>query len=414
MRATRRLARIALVVSWIPAGGCDQLFDVNNPTDIMDEELEGNAGLLDALVNTPPAAAAEYYGDAITTADLIGDDIMQPGTNVTFLLPDRGELEPFNDKVENLYNGLAEAWWHAQDATRRIRELVPNPDANVSVGRGYFWDGVLRVTLADLFEEITFLSGPPLSPVQVYDSALTVLSRAAAVANAANDAATAAAAYATIARVHRDLYFEIGGVEHLERAAGFAQQALASQPGFRVEVLYQPPGRSNTVFGTVHGSLTNAGVGTRFISRIDPVTSAPDPRVQQTGQMGTGVHGPYVWQLKYRLANSPIPVSRWQEATLIIAEHRLAIGDLPGATQQINLVRTAAGLAAFPGGDAAAIRVQLIYERQTEFWMELRSWQDHRAYGIFPAEWDPAARQAGLDRRLPISVRERAANPHLN
>jgi hypothetical protein len=417
MRSPTWFTRVALLLAWLPGvalAGCDSLFDVENPTDITDDELQGNqAQFLNALLNVPAAAGAEQYGDAVTTADLIADDIMQPGTNVTFLLPDWGDLEPFNEKVENLYNGLAEAWWHAQDATSRIRQLVANPDANAAVGRGYYWDGLLRVTMADLFEEVTFSGGPPLTPVQVYDSALIVLARAAQVAKAAGDATYETAAYATIARVHRSLYFEAGGIDRLARAADFAQQALARQATFRLDALYQPPGKSNAVFTTVWGSLTNAGVGPRYIRRIDPVSGVVDPRVQHTETMGRGVHGPYVWQLKYRAANSPIPVSRWQEARLIIAEYRLATGDLAGALQQINLVRTAAGLPSFQSTDAAKIRDQLIYERQTEFWMELRNWQDDRYYKIYPAEWTPASREAGVNRRLPISLRERGANPNL-
>jgi hypothetical protein len=80
--------------------------------------------------------------------------------------------------------------------------------------------------------------------------------------------------------------------------------------------------------------------------------------------------------------------------------------------QQINLVRQAAGLTDFASTDANAIRQQLIYERRTEFWLELRGWQDHRYYNVVPDMWSDAAEQKGLDRRLPISRRERDSNPN--
>jgi hypothetical protein len=393
--------------------GCTFL-TVDNPGDVGAEDLDGNPQMLDALLFVAPAAGAEYYDDAIDVADVIADDMMQPGTNVDWLLPDQGDLETFVESVENLYNRLAEAWWNAQDATKRIAALVPNPDSHVAIARGYFWDAVLRVTLADLFEQVTFDGGPPLTPIQVYQDALSILDQAATVSLAANQPALRAAAFATKARVHRSLYFEQNDANQLALAEQFATQALAVQSNFRVDAVYNPPGSTNTLsgFSANFGSLTNRGVGLRYVDRLDPVSGAADPRVRVTTARGNGVHGPYHFQLKYPERNSPIPVSRWQEARLIIAENRLETGDLAGAVQQINLVRQAAGLSDFASADANQIRQQLIYERRTEFWLELRGWQDHRYYNVFPDMWSDAAEQKGLDRRLPISRREKDSNPN--
>jgi len=415
MRCPNRLRSLAGLLSVvIGLNGCD-ILTVDNPGDIGAVDLDGNPAILDALLYVAPAAGAEYYDNAIDVADVIADDMMQPGTNVDWLLPDQGNLETFVESVENLYNNLAEAWWNAQDATQRIAALVPNPDAHVAIARGYFWDGVLRVTLADLFEQVTFDGGPPLSPVQVYQAALTILDQAAQVAQASNQVALRAAALATMARVHRSLYFELNDASHLATAAQMAAQALGVQSNFRVDAIYNPPGSTNTLsgFSATFGSLTNRGVGLRYVNRLDPVSGVVDPRVKVTTVRGTGVHGPYYFQLKYPERNSPIAVSRWQEARLIIAEDRLAIGDLPGAVQEINLVRQAGGLSDFASNDPAEILQQLIYERRTEFWLELRGWQDHRYYGVFPDNWTDAAKQLGLNRRLPISVRERNSNPNL-
>lgn len=409
-RTTVGSITVALILA-----GCNAL-KVDNPGDIGAEALDGNPAMLNALLFVAPAAGAEYYDDAIDLADVIGDDIMQPGTNVDWLLPDQGDLETFNESVENLYNHLSEARWNAHDATTRITGLVQNPQSDVSIARGYFWEGVLKVTLADLFEQITFDTGPGLTPVQVYQEALTMLGQAAVVSKAANQPALQAAALATQARVHRSLYFEKNDASELVLAEQLAVQALAVLPNFRVDALYSPPGSSNTLsgFSAALGSLTNRGVGLKFVNRLDPVTGVVDPRVSVTTLRGNGVQGPYYFHLKYPQQSSSIPVSRWQEAVLIIAENRLVTGDLQGAVQQINLVRQAAGLAPFASTNASQIRAQLIYERRTEFWMELRGWQDHRYYGEFPDRWTDAAKQKGLNRRLPISRRERDGNPNLN
>ena len=123
--------------------GCTFL-TVDNPGDVGAEDLDGNPQMLDALLFVAPAAGAEYYDDAIDVADVIADDMMQPGTNVDWLLPDQGDLETFVESVENLYNRLAEAWWNAQDATKRIAALVPNPQTHVAIARGYFCSSPAR------------------------------------------------------------------------------------------------------------------------------------------------------------------------------------------------------------------------------------------------------------------------------
>lgn len=414
-----RFATTVLLGGCLPAlmvlGGCDTVFEVENPIDVTAEELEGNADFLNALLSVPAAAAAEYYDNALDVSEVIADDMMQPGTNVDWLRPDRGEMDLTNEAIENLYNNLSEARWHAEWATTSIRELVSNPDAHPGVGRGYYWDALLQVTLADLFEQVTFNGGSPRTPVDVYQQALGLLQQAAQIASSSNQTTYEAAAYATMARVHRSLFFELDDPDHLRQAADFAQEALSTQSDFRLEALYQPPGSSNGMSGWSgnFGSLTNRGVGPAFVGRTDPVSGALDPRVQTTEKAGDGVHGPYYFHWKYPARESPIPVSRWQEARLIIAEHRLQTGDVAGAVQQINLVRAAAGLPSFQSGDAAAVRAQLIYERRTEFWLELRNWQDHRYYEVFPERWTPASRENGIHRRLPISNREQDGNPNV-
>jgi hypothetical protein len=76
-------------------------------------------------------------------------------------------------------------------------------------------------------------------------------------------------------------------------------------------------------------------------------------------------------------------------------------------------VRTRSGLPAFSSSDAGAIRTQLIYERDTELWLEGRRWEDHRYYNIIPLAWDQYNRDIGVGPRWPISVQERFNNPNI-
>jgi hypothetical protein len=147
----------------------------------------------------------------------------------------------------------------------------------------------------------------------------------------------------------------------------------------------------------------------------DPASGERDPRVQHTEQHGVGTRGgtPIYWQTKYPALASDIPVSRWQEPVLILAEYHALNGNLDRAVERINEVRQAAELPAFSSSDAGEIMEQLRYERKAEFWLEMRRWQDMRYYDIVPDSWTAVAKQEGVDRRFPISIRECTANTNV-
>lgn len=53
-----------------------------------------------------------------------------------------------------------------------------------------------------------------------------------------------------------------------------------------------------------------------------------------------------------------------------------------------------------------------LYERRTEFFLELRRWQDMRYYEIIPPDWLPGFKSMGVHRRWPVSVLERGSNSY--
>src|SRR5690606_6098967 len=74
--------------------------------------------------------------------------------------------------------------------------------------------------------------------------------------------------------------------------------------------------------------------------------SNPDPRVAVTdlGVIGTDGHTE-LWQAdKYEQVTSPIPIAKWQEAQLILAEAAVAADDLDGAASIINALHGKAGI----------------------------------------------------------------------
>jgi hypothetical protein len=417
-RTGGRAARLASAVSVLFAAGCGDIFEVENPTNILDEDL-ADPQLVSALASTPEVAVVAAYGNAVVYGELAGDAVYHASSRLSNMQIDDGFFTGFNERYEFVYNELGSATWVADEALRRLREMLPNPDNDVRVANAYFWGGVVRITLADLFEEVTFDGGPPMTPAAAIRNGVDYFQKAAQISTAAKDANLAAAAYGALARAHRSLYFEElhesgrSDPALFGQAEAFALQALSARPDFLVLARYALPGSNNAVRDLSSGAFYDV-MDPSYANLADPSSGQRDPRIKHSAQLGRGADGRALYnQEKYPDPSDDIPVSRWQEAELIIAEHRLMLGDVAGAVARIDAVRSAAGLPAFAGGDAAAVRAQLWYERQAEFWLELRRWQDHRYYGIAPEDWAPLSKEAGVHRRWPISERERDSNPNL-
>lgn len=411
--ARLRRATLALLAP-LALGGCGDLFEVENPVDILEEDLSDDR-VIPALSNSAEAAVADAYDVAVLYGELPADAAIHISTNQGNLALDRGILGEFNERAEQLYNEMASARWTATEVTRRLEELVPDPSTSAAVGRSYYWDAVARITLADLVEEVPFDGGTPNTPAQVYEGAITLLQKAADISTAANAPAYTAAAYGTMARAYRSLYFERGGdLAALEQARLAAERALAAQSDFRLDVRYQTPGSSNTLGTSWQVGLFYDVMSPVYANRVDPASGQRDPRVQHgafSGQVSTFGDSVYQQQ-KYTSRDADIRLASWQEARLILAEYHLVMGNLDQARTHLNAVRAAAGLPALSGGSAESLQAQLRYERATEFWLEMRRWQDMRYYDMVDQRWDPAMKQLGVDRRFPVSLRERSTNPN--
>lgn len=417
--ALRRRFRTAslLVAAPLALSGCGDLFNVDNPVDILAEDLE-DVRTIPALSNSAEAAVVGIYDSSIQYSELVGDGAIHVATNQGNLALDLGILGEFNERAEDLYNSLAAARWAATEVTERLEALVKDPATDPAVARSYYWDAVARITLADLFEEVPFDGGPPQTPAQVYETTVPLLETAGTIASAAGLTEYVAASHGTLARLYRSLYFEQGGnnLATFQLAAEAAQRALATDADYRINARYALPGSSNGLTGAWDIGVFYDVMDPKYANRVDPVSGERDPRISHAPWSGLiSTFGDSIFQqTKYPVTqrSAPIRVSSWQEATLILAEYELLTGDLATAVSYINDVRAAAGLPAFSASTAAEVREQLLYERSTEFWLEGRRWQDMRYYDIVPPRWNPAQKQAGVDRRFPVSLRERSTNTH--
>jgi hypothetical protein len=279
------------------------------------------------------------------------------------------------------------------------------------IGQSFAYVGYSLVLMGEGMCTAAINLGPELKPADVFALAKTRFDSAVVDATAAADAATANLARLGRARALLDL----------GNAAAAGADAAAIPAGFVVNMSTDGINlrRENFSFIAINNSSW-ATVDPSFRSLT--LNGAPDPRVAttNTGKNGTAA-GAQLWTPdKYSALTTPMPIARYAEAQLILAESKLAANDLAGAVAAINAARaTHAGLPAYDGTGqtAAQIMTQLIEERRRELFLEGHRLGDLRRYNL---PFAPAAGTAysaggvyGTQTCFPLPDVERINNPNI-
>lgn len=149
----------------------------------------------------------------------------------------------------------------------------------------------------------------------------------------------------------------------------------------------------------------------------EPTQGVADPRVPVVilpGHMGNDSQTQMYLQLKYTGYDSPIPLARWAEAQLILAE----IEGGQSIVNRINALRDVHGLPHFSSNNPDELRDALIEERRRELFLEGRFWSDKLRFDLwFPrgvGRSIPAARgNYGFTQCILLPESEYLTNPHL-
>jgi hypothetical protein len=218
--------------------------------------------------------------------------------------------------------------------------------------------------------------GPELTPAQLFAEAKTRFDSAVTAATTANDATTLNFALLGRARTLLDLgQPAAAGTDAAKIPAGFIVNMSTDGVNTR---------RENWVFVSINNGNW---------STIDPsfrgltVNGVPDPRVAVTNTNKAGTtQGAFIWTAdKYPTLATVMPIARYAEAQLIIADAKLAANDVAGAVAAINAARaTHAGLPAYDatGQTAAQVLTQLVEERRRELFLEGHRLGDLRRYKL--------------------------------
>ena len=157
-----------------------------------------------------------------------------------------------------------------------------------------------------------------------------------------------------------------------------AKLDLRDYPGAKADAALIPSGfvRNSTYSGTVgrrnnlvfnDNSITNnsSSIGDPYRGMVN------DPRVPVVQGSATSATGVRHWyQTKYASVAASIPLAKYQEAQLIIAEAEIRAGNLAVALPILNAERVRGNQPAFTGVTAADYMAELIDQRRRELFLE--------------------------------------------
>jgi hypothetical protein len=368
---------------------------------------------------------------------LLGDELVNAFSNTSNFDTDRRTVTPSHPfgtgdcttaQNPGMYTPISVARGSADTILARLGEwtdaqMPAGINRTQLMGKAAAYAGYSILLLGESMCSAAINIGPELSKAQMWAEAKSRFDAAIASATTANDATTLNFARLGRARTLLNLgQVAAAGADAALIPTGFVVNAIASAAGTTRQ--------QNMVF--VHTQVSN-------FSSVDPsfvgltFGGVADPRVSVTVTQTKGSDGfTFIRRVnKYADRGASIPIARYNEARLILAEADVAAGDLPGAVAIINALHTAAGLPAYDGTGqtAAQVKAQVIEERRRELFMEGQRLGDMNRYklprlpadgaafpngGTYASAACPGADAQGYPFGFPLPDVERLNNPNIH
>jgi starch-binding outer membrane protein, SusD/RagB family len=389
-------------------GGCDSLLEVRTPGVISSDAWDDPANaplLVNAAIGDFECMFPVYIrSTAAISHELISSGIIGVdqnwGARRQILRNNAGGC----GTAVGFYNPLQDARFLADEGYERISGFSADqvPTRERSLAKLAAYGGYTYTLLGEGMCEAPVDGGPLLSRSQLLGMAEERFTSAIGHAQASGDNSILNMAYVGRARVRLNQGNGSGAVADAQQVPeGFVRHAGRSEVA---------PRRYNTVMTASH-EQRNWSVHPDYHNlEIDGV---PDPRVElyDHGVVGTDNQTPQWSPMKYDSRSSPLPIARWEEAQLIIAE----VEGGQTAVNIINDLRANVGLPGFESSDPVEIAEQVIEERRRELFLESHRLNDMIRHDLpFPTGLTHKGQPYEDATCVPIPDAERDNNPNID
>lgn len=410
-----------LVLGVVLLGGmtaCDfnDVLDVSDPSRFTDDALD-NPLALPAVANGVQGNFDFSIANIVIHTGLLSDELMHTGTWSGYEDSDKGRHRPPPNVGFNIASDVIRL--RADKAAERFERVMGDTAsrsvlmAQVKVIKG--WQNIMKAQTQ--CEAVVEGGGPAVPDAQVWAAAITNLTEALTVAQAAGSTKWQNMARAGMARA----YLMTGDFDKA------LQSAQAVPDGFIYEAAYSEASSSNSLVTLNHYSENKAaGLDARRWSQVDTTAAGgkdnfidkwsgqPDPRVQVWHRVvpnRLGVDGitKFYSQNKYSNRGANIPVTHWKEMRLIEAEVYWKKGQFQQAIDKMNVVRASVGLPNLTNpGTSQGVLDRLLEERFATLFLEGQRANDLYRFGLFPTVIG-----SGFNTKFPMDTNEVLNNPNI-
>lgn len=397
---------------------CDsgKLLEVEVAGEVLEEDI-ANPNNAPMLVNSAIADFECAFGHYIVAAGLLGFEFRDSQLSASLWDYDRRTLDPSAGGLYatgtctdflGLYTPLSTAAWHTNNVYNLLSEWsdqeVSNKEEFMAEIAAY--SGFSILLLGESMQSAALYGGPELTREELFQESVDRFTTAINHAENINDSEILNMSFIGRARA----YLNLGQPQNAEDDAvqveeGFVKNATYSSVSSR---------RENKVYTM---NIQDDDVTVFEPYRNLEFEGVSDQRVNliETGQNGDDNITPMWYQTKYESMSDPIPIARWEEAQLIIAEVRGG----QDAVNIINLLHEDANLPDFDSNNEEEIMEHLIQERQRELFLESHHLGDLNRYDL------PLIPEPGTDypskaggiygdmKQVPLPDVERLNNPDI-
>lgn len=428
----RAVLRGCAALSLLLAAACGDILSLkqSNPGQVDASTLyvPTNAQL---LVNGAIADFECAFSRYVTGTALLSDELANAFANTNNHDYDRRTVAPTSPyaggcgsgaQLPGFYTGLSTARGDADTVYARFEGWT---DAEVPTRQRLMaqlavYGGYSLVLLGESMCGAAINVGPEMTPAQLFAEAKLRFDKAETHATAANDATLLN--FARLGRARSLVNLHAAASPNATALAAAAADAAQVTSGFVLNISTDAVNtrRQNLVF--VHTSQSSFGT-------VDPsfrnltLGGNPDPRVlvTNTGRVGTAASTPIWTPNKYPAITTVMPVAKYAEAQLIVAEERAAANDLTGAASAINNARnTRAGMPQYSsaGQTQAQVQAQIVEERRRELFLEGHRLWDIQRFGLalVPGPGTTYVQGGGTyedQKCFPLPAVERNNNPNI-